>query len=264
MSIKLELENQVALVTGAGAGIGKATAILFAAQGAKVGVLDDNEQTARETFDEIRAAGGEASLIIADIAKPAQMENAVKDLVKDFGGLNVVFANAGINGVLAPLDELKPEEWSHTIDNNLTGTFLTVKYAIPHLKKAGGGSIIITSSINGTRYFSNPGATAYACSKAAQIAFGQMAALELAKYKIRVNVVCPGAIATDIEKSQTKRNIEKEREPVETPEGNIPLTDGEKGSSEQVADLVLFLASDKSSHISGTPIFIDGAQSLLV
>ena len=263
MTENQEFAGKVALVTGAGEGIGKATAKLFAAQGARVGVLGRTEENVRETVDEIKAAGGTASLIVADIADAAQMEQAVKDLTDEYGRLDIVFANAGINGITAPIDEMKPEEWRETIDNNLTGTFLTVKYAVPFLKKRG-GAIVITASINGTRYFSNPGATAYSTSKAGQVAFAKTAALELAKHKIRVNVVCPGAIETNISDNQEKRGIEKEREPVETPEGDIPLTDGAKGTPEQVAELVLFLASDKASHITGTPVFIDGAQSLLV
>lgn len=129
--------------------------------------------------------------------------------------------------------------------------------------KKQGGSIIITSSVNGTRIFSNSGATAYSTSKAGQVAFAKMAALELAKDKIRVNVVCPGAIETKIEESTEKRDVEHTHLTVEFPEGKIPLTDGKPGTAEQVARLALFLASDASSHITGTQIFIDGAESLL-
>ena len=263
MSEKLELEGKVALVTGAGEGIGKATAKLFAANGAIVGVLGRTEENVRQTVEEIKSAGGRASLIVADITNAAEMEQVYEKLTGEHGRLDIVFANAGINGVSAPIEDLKPEEWRETIDNNLTGTFLTVKYAVPYLKKQG-GAIVITASINGTRYFSNPGATAYSASKAAQVAFAQSAALELAKHKIRVNVVCPGAIESHIHDHEVKRNIEAEREPVETPEGDIPLTDGAKGKPEQVAELVLFLASERASHITGTPVFIDGAQSLLI
>jgi NAD(P)-dependent dehydrogenase (short-subunit alcohol dehydrogenase family) len=111
--------------------------------------------------------------------------------------------------------------------------------------------------------FSNTGATAYACSKAAQVAFAKMVALELAKDRIRVNVVCPGAIQTDIGQSTEQRDLERIKEPVEYPEGRIPLTDGDAGTADQVAQLVLFLASDAASHISGTEVWIDGAESLL-
>jgi NAD(P)-dependent dehydrogenase (short-subunit alcohol dehydrogenase family) len=133
---------------------------------------------------------------------------------------------------------------------------------VPHLKKQG-GSVIITSSVNGTRIFSNTGATAYSCSKAAQVAFAKMTALELAKDRIRVNVICPGAIESEIDENTEKRDVEKVKEPVEFPEGKIPLTDGKPGKGEDVAQLVLFLASDASKHISGSEVWIDGAESLL-
>jgi NAD(P)-dependent dehydrogenase (short-subunit alcohol dehydrogenase family) len=123
--------------------------------------------------------------------------------------------------------------------------------------------VIVTSSVNGTRMFSNTGATAYSCSKAGQVALTQMLALELAQYRIRVNVICPGMIETPIHEKTERRDLDKAKVPVEFPEGTIPLTDGEPGTAEQVAELVLFLASDRSSHITGTPIWIDGGQSLL-
>ena len=131
--------------------------------------------------------------------------------------------------------------------------------ALPLLRRRG-GSIIITSSVNGTRVFSNAGASAYSASKAGQVAFAKMAALELAKHKIRVNVICPGAIETGIEDSTEKRNIEEAQEPVEFPEGAIPLTDGAPGKAGQVADLVLFLASDASSFVTGAVIPMDGGN----
>jgi NAD(P)-dependent dehydrogenase (short-subunit alcohol dehydrogenase family) len=258
----MQLNGKVALITGAGSGIGKAAALLFAKEGARIAALGHTEDELQKTVDEIKSAGGEAIVVKADISSAEEMQKAIEQTISAFGRLDTVFANAGINGVWAPLEELEPEEWDKTINVNLRGTFLTVKYAIPHLKKQG-GAVIVTSSVNGTRIFSNTGATAYSCTKAAQVAFTKMMALELAKHKIRVNVICPGAIETDIDENTEKRNIEREKEPVEFPEGEIPLTDGEPGSSEQVAQLVLFLASDAASHISGTEIWIDGAQSLL-
>jgi NAD(P)-dependent dehydrogenase (short-subunit alcohol dehydrogenase family) len=258
-----ELRGKVALITGAGSGIGEAAARLFAREGAKVAALGRTADELQATVDRINGEGGEAMTVLADIAQADQMERAIGEVQAKWGRLDVVFANAGINGVWAPLEELTPEEWDRTININLRGTFLTVKYAIPLLKKQG-GSVIITSSVNGTRIFSNTGATAYSCTKAAQVAFTQMAALELAKHRIRVNVVCPGAITTEIDENTQHRNIEKEKEPVEFPAGEIPLTRGKPGTSEQVAHLALFLASDRSGHITGTPIWIDGAESLLM
>ena len=258
----MQLSDKVALVTGAGSGIAKATAKLFAKEGAKVAALGRTKEELEETVSEIQRNNGEAIPLIADVSKPEEMQQATQQIIDKWGRLDIVFANAGINGVWAPIDELTPEEWDQTININLKGTFLTVKYAVPYLKKQG-GSIIITSSVNGTRIFSNSGSTAYSCSKAAQVAFTKMVALELAKNRVRVNVICPGAIETSIGENTQTRDLEHVKQPVEFPEGKIPLTDGKPGTSEQVAQLVLFLASDASSHISGTEVWIDGTESLL-
>ena len=259
----MQLPGKVALITGAGSGIGKAAALLLAKEGAKIAALGRSEDELKQTVAQIQDAGGEAIPVSADISQPNEMQQAVQQVVNQWGRIDIVFANAGINGVWAPLEELEPEEWDKTINVNLKGTFLTVKYAVPYLKKQG-GSVIITSSVNGTRIFSNTGATAYSCTKAAQVAFTKMVALELAEHRIRVNVICPGAIETNIDENTEQRDLDEVREPVEYPEGSIPLTDGKPGSAEQVAQLVLFLASDASSHITGTEVWIDGAESLLM
>lgn len=258
----MQLAGKVALITGTGSGIGKATALLMAKAGAKVVAIDRNAEESQQTVQHIQQQGGEAISAIADISQPEQMQQAIEQVAASVGRIDIVFANAGINGVWAPLEDLQPDEWDKTIETNLRGTFLTVKYAIPYLKRQG-GSVVINSSVNGTRIFSNTGATAYACSKAAQVAFTKMMALELAKYRIRVNVICPGAIETDIDDSTQQRNVGQEKEPAEFPAGRIPLTDGQPGSAEQVAQLVLFLASDAASHITGTELWIDGGESLL-
>jgi NAD(P)-dependent dehydrogenase (short-subunit alcohol dehydrogenase family) len=260
----MDLQDKVALVTGAGSGIGKAAAVRFAREGARVGALSRTQDEIQATVHEIEQAGGQAIPLLADISDADQMRHAIEALVGTYGRLDIVFANAGINGVWAPIDELQPEEWDQTIANNLRGTYLTVHYTVPYLKKAGAGSIVITSSINGTRTFTTPGATAYSCTKAAQVAMTQMLALELAKYRIRVNAVCPGKIETEIEENTSHRDTERAQVPAEYPQGNIPLTGGEPGTSDDVVELVLFLASDHSRHITGTPVWIDGGQSLLV
>jgi NAD(P)-dependent dehydrogenase (short-subunit alcohol dehydrogenase family) len=259
----MELANKVAAVTGAGSGIGKAAAQLLAKAGAKVAALGRSEAELKEVVGSIELSGSEAISVVADISQPEQMRSAMDRIARKWGRLDIVFANAGINGVWAPIEQLEPHEWDKTINVNLTGTFLTVKYAVPYLKKQG-GSVIITSSINGTRVFSNTGATAYSCTKAAQVAFAKMMALELADDRIRVNVICPGAITTSIDENTEQRNLESVRLPVEYPQGQVPLTDGKSGTAEQVAQLVLFLASDVSNHITGTEIWIDGGQSLLI
>src|SRR5687767_9428809 len=190
------LEGKVAFVTGAESGIGKATALRFAREGARIGLADIDEENTRQ---EIEKLGGQAVFCKCDVSDPEQVRRAVDGTVERFGRLDIVVANAGINGVWAPIDELTPEEWDKTLDINLKGTFLTLHFAVPHLKRAGAGSVIVTSSVNGNRTFSNAGATAYSCSKAGQVAMVKMAALELGKHQIRVNAVCPGAIKTKIQ-----------------------------------------------------------------
>jgi NAD(P)-dependent dehydrogenase (short-subunit alcohol dehydrogenase family) len=256
------LEGKVALVTGGSSGIGEATARLFVKEGARVGALARTEEELKRAVAQMTENGGEAIPLQADISKPALMEEAAEKLVDTYGRLDIVFANAGINGVWAPIHELSAEEWQHTIDINLNGTFYTIKACVPYMKDRG-GSIIVTASVNGTRMFINSGATAYATSKAGQMAMAKMLALELAEYKIRVNVICPGAIATGISENTDKQELEGVGWPYEYPAGRVPLTGGGPGTPEQVAELALFLAGDASDLITGTPIWIDGAQSLL-
>jgi NAD(P)-dependent dehydrogenase (short-subunit alcohol dehydrogenase family) len=257
-----ELQDKVALVTGATSGIGKAAALRLAKAGARIGVLGRNDDDLQQVIKQINDAKAEALILDADVSRPEEVRRSVDEIIKRWQRLDIVFANAGINGVWAPIAELEPDEWKKTLDVNLSGTFYTIKYSIEPLRKRG-GSVIITSSVNGTRMFSNSGATAYACSKAGQVAMAKMLALELAKDRVRVNVICPGMIETPIHEKTERRDLEEAQVPVEFPEGSIPLTDGEPGTPEQVAELVLFLASERSSHITGTPIWIDGGQSLL-
>ena len=258
----MQLDGRVALVTGAGSGIGQASARLLAAEGARVALVGRTESELEETRGQIDSAGGKSVAIEADVTRPEAVERAVRRVEDTWGRLDVVVANAGVNGVWAPIEELQPKEWDDTIGINLTGSFLTLKYTVPLLKRHGGSAILV-ASVNGTRIFSNTGATAYACSKAGQVALAKMTALELAPHKVRVNVICPGAIESPIHDKTVRRNLEKIQTPAEYPEGEMPLTGGKMGEPEQVARLVLFLASDASDLITGTEIWIDGAESLL-
>lgn len=257
-------EGKTAIVTGAGSGIGKAAAVKLAGEGAKVALfdlLDERTGQAEQEINDLYA--GAARAFDVDVADPERMEKAVREAAEHFGGIDIVFANAGINGRLAPVEDFSLEEWEKTLSVNLTGTFLTVKNAVPYLKQRGGGSIIITSSINGNYTFSGFGMSAYSTTKAGQVAFAKMLALELAKFKIRVNAICPGAIATNIDASTKKsKDLQEIVIPVKYPEGSQPLSDG-PGQPENVADLVAFLASDEAIHITGAQIVIDGAESLL-
>lgn len=259
----MDLTGKVVLVTGAGSGIGKATAIMMAARGAKVAVLSRTQSEVLKCTDDITKAGGEAMALTADVSQDADMKAAVTQIIATWGGLDCVVANAGINGVWAPIDDLQPGEWDETIAVNLRGTYLTIHHTVPHLKAQGGGSIVVVSSINGTRTFTTAGATAYSATKAAQLAIVQQLALELGKARIRINAVCPGLIATNIPDSTVKRNQDIARIPVVWPEGDIPITGGMPGTSEDVAAAIVFLSSEDARHITGTPVWIDGGQSLL-
>jgi NAD(P)-dependent dehydrogenase (short-subunit alcohol dehydrogenase family) len=258
----MNLLNKVAVITGGGSGIGRATAILMAKEGAKVAIIDRILDTGQQTVRQVVNLGGCGLAVAADVADSQQMQQAFQTIFDEYQRIDIVFANAGINGVWSPIEEIEPEEWDRTINTNLTGTFLTVKYAVPYLKKQG-GSIVITSSINGTRSFRKVGATAYVCSKAAQVAFAKLLALELAASKIRVNVICPGGVLTAIEESTTKRHLDRIPGSADFIHDLIPLTDNTAGSTEEVAQLVLFLVSDASSFITGTEVWIDGGGSLI-
>jgi NAD(P)-dependent dehydrogenase (short-subunit alcohol dehydrogenase family) len=262
MKSQQTLSGRVALVTGAGSGIGEAAARLFAVQGARVGVLSRTASEVRKLAREIIKSGGEAMPLVADVGDASEMERAFKNLNRKWKRVDIIFANAGVNGVWAPITKLKIEEWDETIRINLRGTFLTVKLAVPYLAERG-GSVIVTASVNGTRMFSNVGASAYATTKAAQVAFVKMLAVELGQQHIRLNAICPGGIETEIDDNTENRVPDSLAPKVEFPEGKIPLTGKRPGTAQQVAELALFLASDASSHISGAEIFIDGAQSLL-
>jgi NAD(P)-dependent dehydrogenase (short-subunit alcohol dehydrogenase family) len=258
----MDLDGKTALVTGAGSGIGKATAVALARRGARIVAISRTLDEVEATRDDIVAAGGEALAIDADVSSHTEMKRALSDAIDSYRRLDIVVANAGINGVWAPIDDLQPDEWDATMQVNLRGTYMTLHLAVPHLK-VNGGSIVIVSSINGNRTFTSAGATAYSATKAAQVAMAQQLALELGRYRIRVNAVCPGAIDTEIDDNTDKRNVEAAAIPVEWPAGDIPITGGTPGRSADVADSIAFLCSDAARHITGVPIYIDGGQSLL-
>lgn len=260
----MNLEGRTALVTGAGSGIGRASAIRLARQGAAVAAVAHDQESADDVAAAIREEGGAAHGFAVELDDAGSVAALYDQVRRHWDRLDIVVANAGINGVWAPLGELALSEWNRTLSVNLTGTFLTLSHALPLLRAGERASVIIVSSVNGTRIFSNAGATAYSVSKAGQVALAKMAAVELAEDRIRVNVICPGSIDTEIDENTEQRNTDDLGRRVEYPEGQIPLTGDQPGTSDQVAELVCFLASDAAGHITGTEIWIDGGQSLLV
>ncbi len=259
----MDYHDRIAVVTGANSGIGEAAAVRLAELGAAVAVVGHRPGSADRVVERIAGSGGRALSLAADVGDPVAVEQLFAEIGLTLGRVDLVVANAGINGVWAPLEELDWQEWQRTVTVNLGGTFLTVKHALPLLKAAGGGSVVITASVNGTRMFSNSGASAYAASKAAQVAFAKSTAVELARHGVRVNVICPGSVETEIDDNTERRDLDGLRPPVEYPEGQIPLTGKQPASPEQVAELICFLGSDAASHITGTEVWIDGGQSLL-
>jgi NAD(P)-dependent dehydrogenase (short-subunit alcohol dehydrogenase family) len=255
------MQDKVAFISGGGSGIGQAAATVMARRGAKVALAGRTPDELVEVAEQIERAGGTAITVTCDVSREDSVRDAIAATVDQLGRLDVVVANDGVNGTWAGIDELSVDDFRSTLEINLIGTFTTIKYAVPHLRKQG-GSVVVTSSVNGTRIFSNSGASAYSSSKAGQVALAKMLAVELGPDKIRVNVICPGAISTEISDNTNAEN-EDVKIPVEFPEGQIPLTGEQPGSAEQVGQLIAFLASDEASHISGTEVWIDGAQSLL-
>lgn len=258
----MEFSGKVALVTGGGSGVGEATARKLAAEGAAVGVLDLRADRVDTAVASIADGGGQAIPLTANVADEAQMRAAIGRLVAATGRIDIVIANAGINGMWAPIDELTPAEFDTSVAVNFRGTYLTLHLGVPHLKAAGGGAIVVTSSINGTRLHSTGGASIYSATKAAQAAMATQLALELARYKIRVNTIAPGQTKTNISENTWRRNIEAARVPVVFPEGDIPLT-GAPADPDDIADAIVMLCSDRSRHITGALLHVDGGQSLI-
>ena len=254
--------SSCAFVTGAGSGIGEAAARRLASDGFAVAVVDVRQDAAARVAGEILSVGGRAISVVADVRDEASVAKGIAQTVEAFGSLTTVFANAGINGMQCPIEEMTLDEWRATIDTNLTGTFLTVKHAIPHLRAAGGGSVIITASVNGTKLFSLPGYACYSTSKGGQAIFGRMAAGELARWDIRVNTICPGAIRTNIGERTYRRNLDKVTWDLKMPEKWPPHL-GRPADASEVADLVAFLASDESKYITGAEIVIDAGLTIL-
>ena len=257
------LAGKIALVTGAGSGIGEAIARRLATDGATVAALDLLPDRAAAVADAIIAKGGAAFPLVADVAEEAPMRAAFAELANRAGRLDIVVANAGINGHWAPIDELTPEQWDVTTRTNLRGTYLTMHLAVPMLKAAGGGAVVIVASINGARIATTAGATAYSAAKAGQVAIARQLALELGRHGIRVNAVLPGMTETNIRENTWRHNAEAAGWPVHFPDGDIPLTAGRAADPGDIAAAIAMLVGDDARHVTGAELTVDGGQSLL-
>jgi NAD(P)-dependent dehydrogenase (short-subunit alcohol dehydrogenase family) len=245
------LAGKVALVTGAGSGIGRATAIMMAAEGAKVVVSNRSEHKARATAQTIVDAGGDAIALPADLTDHDQVKALVADAVAHYGRIDIAFNNAGIEGAPANTADYDPEIWNQVMAINLTGVFLCMKHELEQMQKQGSGSIINCSSILGNVGY--PTASAYVAAKHGVIGLTKTAALEYAREGIRVNAVCPGFIDTPmIDRADSKMDMDlkaaiAEMEPV-----------GRMGTSEEIAEAVIYLASDGAAFTTGISMLVDG------
>ena len=247
----MRLKDKVALITGAGSGIGRESAILFAREGASVAVVDLNEQAAQDTAAAIESEGGRAAPCRADVSKAADCERMVAFTEKSFGRLDVLFNNAGIMHSRDD-DAVTTEEsvWDLTMNINTKGVFFGCKFGIPALRRAGGGSIINTASFVALLGAATP-QIAYTASKGAVLSLTRELAVLHARERIRVNALCPGPLRTPLLMSFLDTDDKKERRLVHIPMGRF-------GEAQEIALGALYLASDESSYVTGTEFLIDG------
>ncbi len=243
--------DKIAFVTGAGSGIGYAAAVAFAAEGARVAILDRTAEALTVTEEATRAIGGDVVAIACDVAVPEQVEFAVRQVVERFGRLDIAFNNAGVENKSAPLHEIELDEWDRILGVNVRGTFLCMKSEIAQMVRQGGGVVVNTSSGAGIRGVA--GGASYAASKHAIIGMTRSAALDYAKLNIRVNAVLPGNIETPMMDRFTGGDIQTaiDLEPV-----------GRLGKPEEIAEAVLWMASDLGGFVTGSSIVVDGGWSL--
>ncbi len=257
MPVAQVLEGKTAIVTGAGNGIGRATAKAMAAAGAQVCVSDTLVEDGLRTVSEITDAGGKAIFVQADISNEEQVQKVVNETVSAFGGLDILVNNAGIGGGMKRLHEVNTEEFSRVVDVNLIGTFFMTKYAIPHFLKSGDGRIVNIASTYGL--IGAPKAAAYCATKGAIINLTRQLAVDYGPDHIRVNAICPGYIDTSLGRrgpSMSESDFNAATARREKAAAMQPL--GRQAQPEEVANVALFLASDGASFMTGSIVTVDG------
>ena len=246
---KHKLDGKVALITGAGSGIGRASALLFAKEGAKVAVADRVPKGGQETVAMIKKAKGEAIFVEADVSKAADVEKMIKKTVDTYGRIDILYNNAGISArTLAFTADLTEEDWDTVLDTNLKSAFLGSKYAIPIMIKQGGGVIINTASVQGLG--GGPLVSPYCAAKAGMILLSKTIAAEYAKQNIRINCVCPGMTRTGMMTDEMISGLQMDFIP-----------QGRPGEPEEIAQAALFLASDDAAYVTGACLVVDGGWS---
>ena len=262
----MRLAGKVAVVTGAASGIGAATAVLLAREGAAVLVADVNREGTTRVAGGILDSGGTAEAFEVDVTDPTGVDGMMDHAIERFGGLEVVFNNAGVEGSMKPIDETSIEEWHRVIAVNLTGAFLGCRAAVPRMRERRGGSIINMGSM--TSFVAFPNSSAYCAAKSGVVMLSKALAVETAKDGIRVNAVCPGAIATPMQEQvleafhghRFETNEELQAARTELAAGH-PMR--RVAEPDEVAGAVLFLASEESSYVTGSALRVDGGLTAL-
>ncbi len=250
------LEKKVAVVTGAAMGIGKAAAVAMAREGAKVALGDINDEIGQATTQEIKASGGEAFFQHADVSSTKDVQSLMEETVRRYGSLDILVNNAAV-AIPGTAVEITEDDWNRVLNTNLTSVWRGMKFAIPHMITAGGGSIINVASVQGLLGF--PGWSAYAAAKGGVDALTRQVAVEYAPHNIRVNSIAPGTIMTPMNE-KIFREAKDPQQLIDTWNSLHPL--GRFGESEEVGNVILFLASDEASFITGDVIRVDGGMAI--
>jgi NAD(P)-dependent dehydrogenase (short-subunit alcohol dehydrogenase family) len=248
------LDNKVAVITGAASGMGRATAVRFAGEGAALVIADLNQEGGEAAVRDCKENGGRAVFQRTDVTGETDIKAAIDRAVREFGRLDIIYNNAGIGGAVGPIDKIEVEAWDRTLSVLLRAVFLGIKHAVPEMRKLGGGSIISTASIAGLQGYA--GIHAYSAAKAGVVNLTRSAATELAKDRIRVNCICPGGILTPLIYNTFPGG---QKAAAEFLAKGQPFP--REGRPEDIANMALFLASDESEWITGAAMVVDGGYT---